>query len=124
MTDTVTATALLQRRDGRSVLTRTTELDGDLNEGPVKISNIQRHLGRRPIFAAGNSSGDRDMLEYVAADEGPSIALLVDHDDAEREYAYDSKPGSFTEDEPIREVARRLDWTVASMARDWTQVFS
>jgi phosphoserine phosphatase len=113
----------LQRRDGRPVLVRTTELDGDPNEGPAKISNIQRHLGRRPIFAAGNSAGDRDMLEYVTAAEGPSLALLVDHDDAEREYAYASKPASFTEDEPIRQVARRLDWTVASIARDWTQVF-
>ena len=64
--------------------------------------NIQRELGRRPIFAAGNTAGDREMLEYALASEGPSMALLVDHDDADREYAYEPEAvtvdfdGSFT----------------------------
>ncbi len=51
------------------------------------------------------------------------MALLVDHDDAEREYAYESKAGIFEIDEPITVTAARLGWTVASRARDWSMVF-
>ncbi len=87
------------------------------------MSNIQAQLGRRPIMAAGNSGGDREMLEWAAAGEGPSLALLVDHDDAEREFAYVSTAQTFDEPEPITEVAARAGWTVASMARDWEVVF-
>ena len=75
-------------RPARPVLRRTTALDGEANEGAAKVSNIQAQLGRRPIMAAGNSGGDREMLEWAAGGEGPSLALLVDHDDAEREFAY------------------------------------
>ncbi|MEA2026468.1 MAG: HAD family hydrolase, partial [Chloroflexota bacterium] len=83
----------LDRSSGTPRLVRTRELFGDPNEGAAKISNIQRVLGRRPILAAGNSAGDADMLEYAAAFDGPSLSLLVDHDDAEREYAYESVAG-------------------------------
>ena len=112
-----------QRRDDHPVLLRTARLLGDPNEGPTKVSNIQYQLGRRPVFAAGNSGGDREMLEYATAAEGPSLALLVNHDDAEREYAYESKAATFAEAEPILSVADRLGWTVVSMARDWARVF-
>jgi hypothetical protein len=56
---------------------------------------------------------------------GPhALALLIDHDDADREYAYASKAETFTEAEPITAIGARLGWTVVSMARDWEQVFS
>ena len=45
-------------------------------------------IGRRPVIAFGNSTGDREMLEYTMAGSGPRLAMLVLHDDAEREYAY------------------------------------
>ena len=54
-------------------------------------STSRRHIGRRPIFAAGNSAGDREMLEYAHTGERPSLCLVVDHDDAEREYAYEGE---------------------------------
>ena len=76
---------------GAPRLRRTRRLDGAANEGAVKVSNIQRQLGRRPLLAAGNSGGDREMLEWAAAGDGPTLALLVDHDDAEREFSYVSK---------------------------------
>ena len=108
---------------GRPLLRRTGEVLGDVNEGPAKVSAVQTHLGRAPVLAAGNSGGDRELLEWATAGPGPGLALLVDHDDAEREFAYAGAAGSFTDPEPITDVARRLGWTVASMRNDWARVF-
>jgi len=108
----------------RPVLTRSTRLIGGANEGAVKVNNIQTQLGRRPILAAGNSGGDRQMLEWAATGEGPTLALLVNHDDAEREFSYLSSAQTFEESEPITSVGERLGWTVVSVADDWTSVFS
>ena len=73
------------------MLVRTGGDAGSPNEGPPKVVNIQAHIGRRPIVAAGNSAGDREMLEYAHTGEHPSLCLVVDHDDEEREYAYAGK---------------------------------
>src|SRR5271163_3991977 len=112
-------------RDGeqRPVLRRTAAMLGTANEGPAKVTNIQTQLGRRPILAAGNSGGDREMLEWALAAEGPSLALLIDHDDAKREFQYISTAGTFVETEPITDIGARLGWTIVSMARDWDVVF-
>jgi hypothetical protein len=104
-------------------LRRTTALVGGANEGAVKVSNIQAQLGRRPILAAGNSGGDREMLEWAVAGDGPALALLVDHDDDVREFRYVSTAQTFSETEPITDVGARLGWTVVSMARDWETIF-
>ena len=109
--------------DDHPVLRRSTSLLGAANEGAAKVSNIQTQLGRRPILAAGNSGGDREMLEWAAAGEGPTLALLVNHDDGTREFSYLSTAQTFTEAEPITAVGERLGWTVVSMAEDWTSVF-
>jgi phosphoserine phosphatase len=112
-------------RDGenRPVLRRTSAMLGTANEGPAKVTNIQTQLGRRPILAAGNSGGDREMLEWALAVEGPSLALLIDHDDAKREFQYISTAGTVVETEAITDVGARLGWTIVSMARDWDVVF-
>jgi hypothetical protein len=112
-------------RDGehRPVLRRTATMLGTANEGPAKVTNIQTQIGRRPILAAGNSGGDREMLEWALAAEGPSLALLIDHDDAKREFQYISTAGTVVETEPITDVGARLGWTIVSMARDWDVVF-
>jgi phosphoglycolate phosphatase-like HAD superfamily hydrolase len=109
--------------DGAPRLLRTGRPAGAANEGATKVSNIQSQLGRRPLLVAGNSGGDREMLEWAAAGPGPSLSLLVDHDDAEREFAYVSTAETFTEPKPIVEVAAELGWTVVSMAGDWETVF-
>ena len=109
--------------DGRPRLLRTTELFGEVNEGAPKVTNIQLQLGRRPIFAAGNSPGDAEMLEYALAAGTPSMALLVSHDDAEREYAYEGRAGSFETDGSFDDTARGLGITVVSMRSDWVTVF-
>ena len=94
------------------------------NEGAAKVSNIQTQLGRRPILAAGNSGGDREMLEWAAAGDGPTLALLVDHDDAEREFGYEAGGGDRRLRRPITAFGHDSGWTVASMRDDWEQIFA
>jgi len=113
----------LTERNGGPVLLRTTELQGEVNEGRAKIENIQTALGRRPILAAGNSPGDADMLDYSHTSELPSLALAVDHDDDEREYAYESVAGTFDSDETMQDMATRLGWVQISMKHDWATIF-
>lgn len=109
---------------GRPVLRRTRELFGPVVEGEAKVAQIQFQLGRRPILAAGNSPGDTDMLDYAMAAEGPSLALLVDHDDADREYRYVGRAGSFDSEGSLPDIGRARGWTVASMRDDWGEVFA
>jgi phosphoserine phosphatase len=113
----------LERVDGRVVLVRRPTLLGSPNEGAPKPINIQLHIGRRPIFAAGNSAGDREMLEYATTGPLPGFALVIDHDDADREYAYAGTSLTDPHAEPIAATAGRLGWTAASMRTDWSQVF-
>jgi phosphoserine phosphatase len=113
----------VERHEGRLRLVRTARIAGAANEGEAKVAHIQQHLGRRPILAVGNSGGDREMLEWACSGDGPGLALLIDHDDDEREYAYLSRAVTFDEATPITDVARELGWTVVSMARDWATVF-
>ena len=87
------------------------------------MTNIQTQLGRRPILAAGNSGGDREMLEWASAGTRAGLAILIDHDDAQREYEYVSTAETIAESEPITLVADRLGWTTVSVARDWSTVF-
>jgi phosphoserine phosphatase len=126
-TDDVVGSAVqveFERRDGRIVLVRKAAMLGSPNEGPPKAVNIQAHIGRRPILAAGNSAGDREMLEYAHTGERPSLCLIVDHDDAEREYSYAGAAVTDPNAEPIIDTASRLGWTVVSMRRDWNRVFA
>ncbi len=109
--------------DGAPAVVRTNQLTGDANEGHAKVVNIQQHLGRRPVLAAGNSAGDREMIEWAVAADGPSLGLLVDHDDDEREVAYESVAGTFESTERIVDIGRREGWTVVSMRDDWSTVF-
>jgi phosphoserine phosphatase len=112
-----------ERHEGRVRLIRTAKLWGSPDEGEPKPINIQAHIGRRPILAAGNSGGDREMLEYAQGGSYPALCLLVDHDDAEREYAYESHSATLAESETILASAARLGWTVVSMKNDWRKVF-
>ncbi|AMR78245.1 HAD family hydrolase [Cupriavidus nantongensis] len=110
-----------QVRDGKPVLVRDPKLDF-IDDGPGKPVGIYRHIGRRPILAVGNSDGDLQMLEYTTGGDGPRLAVLVHHDDAEREFAYDrqSKVGKL---DKALDAARARGWTVVSMKRDWLQVY-
>ena len=109
---------------GRPLLRRTVARTGPVNEGAAKVSHIQSQLGRAPILAAGNSAGDRELLEWALAGRHQGLALLVDHDDDEREFAYESRAGTIADTEPIASLADRLGWVTVSMRRDWATVFA
>jgi hypothetical protein len=86
-------------------------------------------IGRRPYAAFGNSTGDRQMLEYTKAGAGTRLTMLILHDDAEREYAYgpalglpDAKVGTFTQ--TLYNEAQTDGWTVISMKKDWKHIFA
>ena len=109
-------------RDGKGVLVAQSDL-GSYDDGPGKPSNIDLHIGRPPLIAVGNSDGDLQMLQYSAASARPNLQVLIHHDDATREYAYDrsSKIGKL--DKALDEAVTR-GWTVVSMKSDWKTVFS
>jgi phosphoserine phosphatase len=88
----------------------------------AKPQNIALHIGRRPILAFGNSDGDLAMLRYTKTGTGPRLALLLHHDDAEREVAYDREFRL----SPLNEGLDKADAygiTVVSMKRDWNVIF-
>lgn len=87
-----------------------------------KPVGIYQHIGRRPIFAAGNSDGDFQMLEYTTAGEGPRFGLLLHHTDAEREFAYDRDSHIGKLDRGLTEAKQR-GWVVIDMKRDWKMIF-
>ena len=93
-----------------------------VDDGPEKPVGLYRHIGKRPIAAFGNSDGDLQMLQVTAAGEGRRLMLLVHHDDAEREVAYDRESRIGRLDKALDE-ARARDWVVVSMKNDWRQIF-
>ena len=108
-------------RDGKPVLVRLPELNFNDDKGGKPVA-INRHIGRRPIAAFGNSDGDLQMLQYTGAGSGTRFCLYVHHDDAEREYVYDRKDGLARLDKGLDEAAAK-GWTVVSMKNDWKTVF-
>jgi len=94
-----------------------------------KPEGINLIIGRRPSAAFGNSTGDRQMLEYTGTGDGVRLMMLVLHDDAPREYAYgparglpDSKVGVFSQ--ALFDEATKKGWTVISMKNDWKNIFA
>ena len=94
------------------------------DDGPGKAEGINHFIGRQPIFAFGNSIGDKEMLEWTANCQGVCFMGLVHHDDAVREYAYgpDSDVGRFPV--ALMEHAKANGWDVVSMKNDWNVIFS
>ena len=108
-------------KDGEPALMREPKLHffGDKEGKPVAIN---AHIGRRPIAAFGNSDGDFAMLEWITRGPLAGFGLIVHHDDADREYAYDRDAG-------LARLARGLDegpgrgWTIVHVKDDWDRVF-
>lgn len=109
-------------RDGKPVLVRLPELNF-IDDKAGKPIAINQHIGRRPIAAFGNSTGDKQMLEWTQAGSGARLMLLVHHDDSEREYVYgaESKLAPFTD--ALMAEATRNNWSVVSIKSDWKDVF-
>ena len=103
-------------RNGFPVIVKQAEVDF-IDDKAGKPVGIHRYIGRRPVLAVGNSDGDFEMLEWTSAGEGPSLAMIVHHDDAKREWAYDRESH-------IGRLVRGLDegpqrgWKIISMKND------
>lgn len=108
-------------QDGKPVLMRRPEMDF-LDDGPGKPVAINKFIGRRPIAAFGNSDGDLQMLQWTTGAEGRRLGLIVHHDDAEREFAYDRDSQIGRLDKAL-DAAESEGWVVVSMKDDWQTVF-
>ena len=108
-------------RDTVPVLVRTPRIEF-VDDAEGKPVGIHRAIGRRPAAAAGNSDGDRQMLEYTAGGTRARLMLLVHHDDCEREYCYDRESAVGRLDIALDE-ARARGWTIVSMKRDWKVIY-
>ena len=108
-------------RDGKPVLLKLPEIahNDDKDGKPI---GIQRHIGRRPIFAAGNSDGDLAMLQWTSAHTRPNFCLYIHHTDAKREWAYDRKSPIGKLDKGLDE-AQAKSWAIASMKDDWSAIY-
>jgi phosphoglycolate phosphatase-like HAD superfamily hydrolase len=108
--------------DSSAALLKLSELNS-FDDREVKPANIGLHIGRRPILAFGNSDGDLAMLRYCKTGKGARLSLLIHHDDAEREVAYDREFRL----SPLAEALDKADAygiTVVSMKKDWKTVFA
>ena len=108
--------------DGKPVLMKLAKVEF-IDDGPGKPAGINRFIGRRPVFAFGNSDGDLQMLQWTAANAGARFMGIVHHTDAEREYAYDRQSHVGKLDKALDEGLAK-GWTIVDMKRDWNKVFA
>lgn len=108
--------------DGKPVIVRLPKIEF-VDDQAGKPVGINRSIGRRPILAVGNSDGDLQMLEYTTGASGPRLGLIVHHDDADREYAYDRKSSMGRLDQAL-DLAAQRGWVVVSMRTDWRAIYA
>jgi phosphoserine phosphatase len=108
-------------RDGKAVLVRQPTV-AFIDDKAGKPVGIQAHIGRRPIAAFGNSDGDFEMLQWTTEGPGRRLGVIVHHDDAEREFAYDRQSAMGRLSRALDEAPAR-GWTVVSMKDNWSTVF-
>jgi phosphoglycolate phosphatase-like HAD superfamily hydrolase len=108
-------------RGGKPTIGRLPEVEF-IDDKAGKPVGINRYIGRRPILAFGNSDGDFEMLEYTTSAPGPRLGLIVHHDDAEREYAYDRKSSVGRLERGLDEAGAR-GWVIVSMKSDWRRIY-
>ncbi|NEQ72994.1 MAG: haloacid dehalogenase-like hydrolase [Okeania sp. SIO2C9] len=101
------------------------------NDQEGKPVGIQNHIGKRPIIAVGNSSGDFEMFQYTDTGVDQSLIVLINHDDCVREYKYNDDPTSFEitdydlvlDNESLYVAQNRENWIVVSMQNDFNTIF-
>lgn len=111
----------LEIQNGIPVLVRLPEVNF-INDKAGKPVGINQYIGRRPLAAFGNSDGDLQMLQWTAAGAGKRFMMLVQHTDAQREYAYDRESHIGKLDKALDEAVAR-DWTVVDMQNDWQVIY-
>jgi phosphoglycolate phosphatase-like HAD superfamily hydrolase len=107
-------------RDGKPSLLRLPEINF-IDDKAGKPVGIHQHIGRRPLMAFGNSDGDFEMLAWTTSGQGPRFGLLVHHDDATREVAYDRSSSIGRLDKALA-AAPTTGWSVVSMKNDWLSI--
>jgi phosphoserine phosphatase len=108
--------------DGEPVLNRLPKIDF-VDDGPGKPVGINKFIGRRPIFAAGNSDGDYEMLRWVTGGKPNTFGLIVHHTDAVREYAYD-RESHFGKLNKAMDEADQRKWLLVDMKNDWKKIYA
>jgi hypothetical protein len=108
-------------RDGKPAIVRLPQLDF-IDDKAGKPVAINKFIGKRPIAAFGNSDGDFEMLEWVTSAPGARLGLIVHHDDADREFAYDRKSHIGRLERGLDDGPRR-GWTIVSMKNEWRTVY-
>jgi hypothetical protein len=93
-----------------------------VDDGPGKPVGINRFIGKRPVFAAGNSDGDLEMLQWTTLNSGPRFGMIVHHTDATREWAYDRDSHIGRLDKALDEAPKR-GWLVVDMKNDWKTIY-
>ncbi len=107
--------------DGNPRILRTAGLDfNDDKEG--KPLNIQKIIGKKPVFASGNSDGDLQMLQYTASNTYKGFMLYLHHTDSIREWAYDRDSHIGKLDKGLDEAMEK-GWTVIDMEKDWKVIY-
>ena len=109
-------------RNGQPVLVQQPKV-AFIDDKAGKPVGMHKAIGKRPIAAFGNSDGDFQMLEWTTSAPGARLGVLVRHDDAVREVAYDRKSLIGKLDRGLDEASVRR-WTVVSMKDDWKQVYA
>jgi phosphoglycolate phosphatase-like HAD superfamily hydrolase len=110
-----------EMEEGKPVLLKEAKVEF-IDDGPGKPVGINGFIGHRPIMAVGNSDGDLQMLQWTTAGDGPRRGVLVHHDDAAREWAYDRDSHIGKLDEAL-DAAGPAGWVVVSMKDDWATIF-
>ena len=109
-------------KDGHPQLIKLPE-SNFVDDGPGKPVGIYQYIGKRPVFTAGNSDGDYEMLQYTSTAGGyPRFGMIVHHTDAEREWAYD-RGSSIGKLERGLDDASKYNWLIVDMKKDWKEVF-
>jgi phosphoserine phosphatase len=111
-----------EMRDGKPAILRLAEIDF-VDDKAGKPVAINKFIGRRPIFAFGNSDGDHEMLLWTAAGRGARFMGIVHHTDAEREWSYD-RTSSIGKLDKALDDAKAGGWTVMDMKKDWKRIFA
>jgi phosphoserine phosphatase len=93
-----------------------------VNDKDGKALNIQKIIGKKPVFSSGNSDGDLAMMQYAASNKYKSFMLYVHHTDSIREWAYDRNSHIGKLDKGLDE-ANEKGWTVIDMEKDWRLIY-
>jgi hypothetical protein len=107
--------------DGVSKIKRLPAIDF-IDDKAGKPVGINKFIGRKPVFASGNSDGDLQMLQWTDSNSYQSFQLYLHHTDAEREWAYDRNSSIGRLDKGLDEAIEK-GWTIIDMKNDWKIVY-